>query len=121
MFTQLVVFATPPFALVKATFLPCTPDEHLSCLGPPQAPNCHAGVFSGISTTRHRERPSPTGLSAEPSLAIRGLGLGLYPYLVGARRKSTADVIAQLTAALTVVEPGFLGSVQVQLYVALGQ
>src|SRR5215210_5506841 len=104
MFTQVVVFATPPFALVKATFLNRTPHVRLVCFGSHPASRNHTDLFSAFSTTRHREGPSLSGRTIESSLAIPGLGLGLYLYPMGAGRKRAADVVAQTTAGPVVVE-----------------
>src|SRR4028119_636108 len=121
MFTQVVVFATPPFALVKATFLTCTPHLHSACSGPRPAFRDRADLLSGLSTTRHREGPSLSGRTVGSSLTIPGLGFGFYLHPVGAGSQRAADAVAQAAADPVVMEPDLLGPVKVQPYVPLGE
>lgn len=121
MFTQVVVFATPPFALVSAIFLNRTPHLRLARFGSRLASHYHADLFSGFSTTRHCKGPSLTGPTTILSVFVRGPRLRFYPHLVGAGGERAADVIAQVTPSLIVVEPGLLRPVEVQSYVLFGQ
>src|SRR5918997_2432089 len=121
MFTQVVVFATPPLALVKATFLNRTPRVSLACFEP-YPPRCHGtGLFSGFSTTRHGEGPFLAGRTVGSHPTIPGLGFGLYLHPVGARRQRAADAVSQAATDPIVMEPALFGPVEVQAYVPLGE
>src|SRR5918997_2763693 len=121
MFTQVVVFATPPLALVKATFLNRTPRVSLACFEP-YPPRCHGtGLFSGFSTTRHGEGPFLAGRTVGSHPTIPGLGFGLYLHPVGAGRQRAADAVSQAAAGSVVTEPDLLGPVEVQSNVPLGE
>jgi hypothetical protein len=114
----------PPLVSVTATSLNSTPHVRLACFGSLQLPTylCnHASMFSGFSTTHHREGPSLSGRSTELPLIVRGCGHSFYHYLVSAGRGSATDVIGQITAGLIVVKPALLGPVEVQPYVPFGQ
>src|SRR4028118_2252718 len=121
MFTQVVVFATPPLALVKATFLNRTPHVRLVCFEPHPPRHYSTGLFSGFSTTRHREGPFLPGRAVGSSLTIPGLGFGFYLHPVGAGRQRAADVVAQAAAGSVVMEPDLFGPVKVQSYVPFGE
>src|SRR4028119_699999 len=84
MFTQVVVFATPPFALVKATFFTCTPHLRSACSGPRPVFRDRADLLTRLST-RHREGPSLSGRTIGSSPTIPGLGFGFYLPPVGPR------------------------------------
>src|SRR4028119_816612 len=121
MFTQVVVFATPPLALVKATFLNRTPHVRLVCFEPHPPRHYSTGLFSGFSTTRHREGPFLPGRTVGSHLTIPGLGFGLYLHPVGARRQRAADAVSQAATDPIVMEPDLLGPVEVQAYVPFGE
>src|SRR5918998_130871 len=116
MFTQVVVFATPPFALVKASFLNHAPHGRPICLGPRPALRHRANSLSGLST-RHREGPFLSGRTVGSTPTIPGLGFGFYLHPVGAGRQRAADLVAQAAAEPIVMEPDLLGPVKVQPYV----
>src|SRR5918998_3445748 len=115
MFTQHVVFATPPFALINAIFLNRTLHVRLACFGSRLVSYLHEGTFCGFSTTHHRERPS---LSGCPRPVI-GLDDGFYLDRVSAGGKTPGGT-RQAAARLPIVEPHWL-PVEVHVYVVPGQ
>ena len=115
MFTQHVVLATPPFALVKATVFNRTLHVSLACFGSRLVSHLQDGLISGFSTTHHRERPS---LSGRPRSEI-GLDDGFYLDRVSAGGKAPRGA-RQAAARLLIIEPHRL-PVEVHVYVVSGQ
>src|SRR4028118_2090884 len=120
MFTQVVVFATPPLALVKASFLNHAPHGRPIRLGPRPALRDRANSLSGLST-RHREGPFLSGRTVGSTPTIPGLGFGFYLHPVSAGGQRAADVVAQAAADPIVMEPDLLGPVKVQSDVPFGE
>jgi hypothetical protein len=77
MFTQLVVFATPPFAFVKAIFLIRALRTRSTRPG-----DCMVAASPNRSSTRHREDPFLSRRAIRSPLIVRGLRLGLYLHSV---------------------------------------
>jgi hypothetical protein len=82
-----VVFATPPFALVNAILLKLTPRMRLDGSGSRPTFRNRAALSSGTSTAHHRKRPALSGRAAGSHLVLSGLRLGFYLHPVGTGRE----------------------------------